>query len=199
LAQPIAIGAAVERTQFRAEFQRLFTAHCYGSQAGVHSVSMNVIPLILMVELGVFVFYLLRVSERYRAGAIRALAIHSGMHYLGNALPKSLRLEGTPFCCASKVWNVVDGEPRGTRIMAFDCQVGAGKHSWRRTVIAVESDDNILGYLPVPPDMTINRSGGWQILYRPKAPFNIRIAGLTPVEELEANIKAFVTGSAKSP
>jgi hypothetical protein len=80
LAQPIAIGAAVERTQFRAEFQRLFTAHCYGSQAGVHSVSMNVIPLILIVELGVFVFYLLRVSERYRAGAIRALAIHSGMH-----------------------------------------------------------------------------------------------------------------------
>jgi hypothetical protein len=43
-----------------------------------------------------FVFYVLRTSERYRANAIRALAIRFGMHYLGNALPKSLKLEGPP-------------------------------------------------------------------------------------------------------
>jgi hypothetical protein len=103
----------VERTQFRAEFQRLFTAHCYGSQAGVHSVSMNVIPLILMVELGVFVFYLLRVSERYRAGAIRALAIHSGMHYLGNALPKSLRRKERRFVALQKSGTSLTGSHEG--------------------------------------------------------------------------------------
>ena len=72
---------------------------------------MNAIPFILMAGLGVFVFYVLHTSERYRANAIRALATRSGMHYLGNALPKSLELSGTPFHRVSKVWNVLDGEP----------------------------------------------------------------------------------------
>jgi hypothetical protein len=98
---------------------------------------MNAIPRILMAGLGVFVFYVLHTSEQYRASAKRLLAIRFGMHYLGNALPKSLRLEGTPFHRTSRVWNVVDGEPRGTRIMAFDWQVGEGKHSWRRSVVEV--------------------------------------------------------------
>src|ERR1039457_1100255 len=159
---------------------------------------MNTIPLILMAGVGLFVFYALHASERYRADAIRSLATRSGMHYLGKALPRSLTLEGTPFHNFSKVWNVIDGEPRGTRIMAFDCQVGVGKRSWRRSVIAVESSDGVLGHLPLYPDMTIDRSSRWQILYRPKAPFSFRIAGLTPVDELEATLNAVVTDSAKT-
>jgi hypothetical protein len=159
---------------------------------------MSAIPLILMAGVGLVVFYALYTSKRYRADAIRALAIRSGMHYLGNALPRSLTLEGTPFYRVSKVWNLIDGEPRGIRIMAFDCQVGVGKHSWRRTVMAVESDGNVLRHLPLHPEMTIDRSGRWNILYRPKAHFSLRIAGLTPVEELEANLNAVVVGSAKT-
>ncbi len=158
---------------------------------------MNSIPLILMAGLGVFLFYVLHTSQRYRADAIRALAARSGMHYLGNGLPKSLTLKGTPFYRISKVWNVIDGEPRGTRIIAFDCQVGAGKHSWRRTVITLESDG---GFSPPPlhPDITFDGSGRWQILYRPKAHYAFRGAGLTPVEELEANLNAVVENSAKT-
>jgi hypothetical protein len=159
---------------------------------------MNALPLVLMAGLGLFVFYALYAAERYRANAIRALAIRSGMHFLGNALPSSLTLEGTPFHRVSKVWNVVDGEPRGTRIMAFDCQVGAGKHSWRRTVIAVESDGNVFGPLSLHPDLTIDRSGRRKVLYRPKAHFGLRIAGLTPIEELEANLNALLASSAKT-
>src|SRR5215467_6190972 len=106
---------------------------------------MNAIPLIFIAGLGVFVLYVLHTSERYRADAIRALATRSGMHYLGDALPKALGLSGTPFHHVSRVWNVIDGEPRGTRVMAFDCRVGAGKGSWRRTVIAVETDSNVIG------------------------------------------------------
>jgi hypothetical protein len=126
-----------------------------------------------MAGLGLFVFYALRVAEAHRAGAIRALAIRSGMHYLGNALPKALRLEGTPFHRVSKVWNVVDGEPRGSRVIAFDCQVGAGKHSWRRTVIAVHGDADALRHLPVPPDMTIDFSGvgRFSIVRKPPSTF----------------------------
>ena len=82
--------------------------------------------------------------------------------------------------------------------MAFDCQVGIGKRSWRRSVIAVEGDGNVFSNMPLHPDMTIDRSGRWRILYRPKTHFILRIAGLTPVEELEANFNAVVTGSAKT-
>jgi len=81
--------------------------------------------------------------------------------------------------------------------MAFDCQVGVGKRSWRRTVIAIESDGDVIGHLRVQPDMAIDRAGRWQILYRPKQDFSFRIAGLTPVEGLEANLNAVVADSAK--
>ena len=160
---------------------------------------MNVIPLILLAGVGLFVFYALHASERYRADAIRSLATRSGMHYLGKALPRSLTLEGTPFHNFSKVWNVIDGEPRGARIMAFDCQVGVGKLSWRRSVIAVEGDGNVFSGVPLHPDMTIDRTGRWKILYyRPKTHFILRINGLTPIEELEANLNAVLTGSART-
>ena len=159
---------------------------------------MNAIPLILMAAVGLIAFYILRTSDRYRTDAIRALATNAGMHYLGNALSKSLTLKGTPFDRVSKVWNVIDGEPRGTRIMAFDCKVGAGRQSWRRTLIAVESDGNAFGHLSLQSDMTIDRSGGWQILYHPESHFNLRIGGLMPVEELGENLNAVVAGSAKT-
>jgi hypothetical protein len=81
--------------------------------------------------------------------------------------------------------------------MAFDCQVGVGKRSWRRTVIAIEGDGDATGHLRMQPDMAIDRSGRWQILYRPKQGFNFSMAGLTPVEELEANLNAVVSDSAK--
>jgi hypothetical protein len=161
-------------------------------------IAMNSIPLILMAAVGLISFYILRTSDRYRADAVRALALRAGMHYLGNALPKSLMLKGTPFDRVSKVWNVIDGEPRGTRIMALDCKVGAGRQSWRRTLIAVESDGNAFGQLSLQSELTIDRSGGWQILYHPKSHINLRNGGLMPVEQLEANLNAVVTGSAKS-
>jgi hypothetical protein len=152
---------------------------------------------LLAVFLGLFVFYTVYASHRYRANAIRDLANSVDMHYLGDALPKSMTLKGTPFHRISKAWNVIDGEPRGTRIMVFDCQVGGGKTSWRRTLIAVETDGNALGELPLSSDMTIDRSGRWQILYHQKAHFSLRTAGLIPVEELRENLTAVLAVSAK--
>jgi hypothetical protein len=160
---------------------------------------MNAIPLVLVASLlAGLAFYVLRAAERYRADAIRTLASRHGMHYLGDAVPKSVSLKGTPFHGASRVWNMIDGEPRGTRVMAFDCQVGEGKRSWRRTVIAVESDNSSISDLPLGPDMTTNRSGPWQILYRPKICFSLSGTGLSSVEELEANLDAVLADSAKA-
>jgi hypothetical protein len=71
---------------------------------------MKVIPVILMAGVGLGAFIALYLGERHRAIAIRALATRLGFHYLGNALPRSLTLSGTPFGHLSKAWNVIDGQ-----------------------------------------------------------------------------------------
>ena len=151
---------------------------------------MNAIPLIAMAGVLLAAFIALYLGERQRANAVRALANRSGLHYLGDALPRSLTLGGTPFHLASKIWNVIDGEPRGVRIIPFDCRVGVGKGSWRRTVIAIESGAYLSDGVPFNPDMTVASAGKWKILYRPKASVNFRIAGLMPIAELEAHLNS---------
>jgi len=151
---------------------------------------MNAIPVIVLAGVGLVLFGAFYLGERKRAAAIRALAHRLGFHYLGDALPRSLTLDGTPFHRTSKVWNVIDGEPRGARIIAFDCRVGVGKGSRRRTVIAIASNADSSHALPFNPDMILESTGEWKILYRPKASVNLRIAGLMPLEELEAHLRA---------
>ncbi len=132
---------------------------------------------------------------RRRTAAIRTLASRLGFQFIGEALPRSLTLSGTPFSNHSKIWNVIDGERRGVRTIAFDCQVGIGKASWRRTVIAVENATSLAPALPFTSELTIETPGNWKILYRPKASVNFRIAGLMPVDELESYLGSFVPNS----
>ena len=152
---------------------------------------MKIIPFIFMIGVGLIAIFLVYKAERYREAAIRALAIRYGFHYLGNALPRSLTLNGTPLNGISSVWNVIDGDPRGARVVAFDCRVGVGKGSWCRTVIAVKSDEDLLSPLAFTPEMVLDHSREWKILYRKKAFFSMRSGGLTPIEELAAYLKAF--------
>lgn len=137
-----------------------------------------------------FFFYL---AERQRAAAIQALASRLGFHYLGSALPRSLTLSGTPFSGHSRVKNVIDGEPRGVRTIAFDCQVGTGKGSWRRTVIAVEESGDFGNVLALNAEMRIEPAGKWKVLYRRKAPFVFRVGELMPLEELESYLNSVST------
>jgi hypothetical protein len=150
---------------------------------------MNAVPVIVLGGVGLVLFVAFYFGERQRAAAIRALASRLGFHYLGDALPRSLKLDGTPFHSASKVWNVIDGEPRGARIIAFDCRVGVGKGSWRRTVIAIASNADSSPTLPFNPDMFVESTGGWKILYRPKASGNFSIDRLMTLAELEAHLR----------
>ena len=104
---------------------------------------MNEVGFALFAGAALALLFVFHRGESQRAAAIRGMAIRSGFHYLGDALPRSLTLYGTPFDHASKVWKVIDGEPRGIRIIAFDCQIGVGKGSWRPTVIAVEGGSDL--------------------------------------------------------
>jgi hypothetical protein len=157
---------------------------------------MKELGFVLMAGLALGALVAVYLAERQRTAAIHALAIRSGFHYIGEALPRSLTLNGTPFERASKVWNVIDGEPHGIRIIAFDCRVGVGKGSWRRTVIAVERGSNLS--LILNPEMTIDSAGSWKVLYRPKASTNLRIAGLMPVTELESYLNSVAADGTKS-
>jgi hypothetical protein len=127
-----------------------------------------------------FLFY----SQRRRVTNVRSLAAKLGFTYIGSALPRSLSLAGTHLQWCSSVWNVIDGEPHGIRVIAFDCQIGRGKGSWRRTVIAVQSalKDNPVRF---NPEMTAEYSDGWTFFYQPKA-FSFIPSGLMPIAELES-------------
>ena len=146
---------------------------------------------VFFAGVAIALLFLFHRMERQRTVAIRAIASRVGFHFLDDALPRSLTLSGTPFSSYSKVWNVIDGEPRGVRIIAFDCRVGVGKASWRRSVIAVESGAYRSLALQFNPEMAIETSGDWKILYRPKASINFSVAGLMPLDELESYLNSF--------
>ena len=143
----------------------------------------------LIIGVG-FLLAVLYLRERRRSGTIQALAIRSGFNYLGRGVPRSLSLYGTPMERASSIWNVVDGDRPGIRIIAFDCQIGTGKGSWRRTVIAVKTDSDTA--VSSNRDLTVDHSGDWTILYKPKT-FALIPGGLMTVDELEARLHA-ITG-----
>lgn len=126
--------------------------------------------------------------RKHRINAIRALATRWGFTYIGEALPRSVSLRGTRLEGITAVWNVIDGECRKIRIIAFDCRIGVGKGSWRRTVIAAQTDSDILESMSISRDLAAERSGNWTYLYQPKAFFIP--AGLMSVDEIEARLNA---------
>jgi hypothetical protein len=141
----------------------------------------------VVVVIGVIVLWL---QEHIRAYAIRHLARRLSLTYLGKrALPGALSLYGTPFndLSSSSVSNLIDGERGKIRVIAFDCRVGAGKGSWQRTVIAARSESDVFGGKKFNPDLAVDRSAAWQILYYPRGLEN---KGLMPVAELEAHLEA---------
>ena len=121
--------------------------------------------------------------------AIRKLAERLRFTYIGQALPRSISLTGTSLQDATAVWNVIDGERQKIRVIAFDCRIGVGKGSWRRTVIAAQTDNDVFGAVNFNRDLTVERSGQWMFLYQPKA-----LAFIPPplmsVDEIEAHLNA---------
>jgi hypothetical protein len=125
-------------------------------------------------------------SIRKRQAAVRAMAKRRGFTYIGRTLPRSIGLHGTALQRANSVWNVVDGECGQVRVISFDCQIGQGKGSWRRTAIAAQALPEVFGSAFLS-DVVIERSGDWSILYEPWK-LSLMPSGLMPVSELEAHL-----------
>ena len=122
-----------------------------------------------------------------RAAAMRAVATRLGFEYQAETPPQSLDLRGTGLNSATSTWNVIEGKRHGVRVVAFDCQLGTGKGSWRRSVIAAESSIDVFGMFN--PEFAVERSGGWVLFYQPKA-VSLIPTGLMPVAEIEARLNA---------
>jgi hypothetical protein len=122
-----------------------------------------------------------------RAAAMRAVATRLGFEYQAETLPPSLNLRGTGLNSATSTWNVIEGKRHGVSVVAFDCQLGTGKGSWRRSVIAAEGSADVFGMFN--PEFAVECSGGWVVLYQPKA-VSVIPAGLMPVTEIEARLNA---------
>ena len=122
-----------------------------------------------------------------RKRSIQALAASLGFHYLGDVLPPTFPLPSGPLSSISSFWNVIDGEPRGNRIIAFDCRFGSGKGSWNSTIIAVQNknrDESLFKY----ETLQTEQIDGWTILWRPKD-HPLFITRLTPTDELKAYLE----------
>jgi len=117
------------------------------------------------------------------------MARRLGFSYIGNALPRSLTLHGTGLEGASSIWNVLDRMCGATRVITFDCRIGSGKGSWRRTVIAAQGPRDVFGVAKFTSNLTLDRSGDWTMMYEPKT-FSIVPPGLMPTAEIEAHLGA---------
>jgi hypothetical protein len=126
-------------------------------------------------------------DARRRARSIAALASKLGLKSWGNQLPPDLSLRETPMAHASATWNVIEGVQNGVPFIVFDCRIGTGKASWRRTVIAVRSSRDVFATVPSDSSYTMDRSGEWMVFYSPQ---EVSFFGrrLMPIAELEARI-----------
>lgn len=128
--------------------------------------------------------------ERKRSIGLRVMARRLGFAYLGNAVPRSLTLHGTGLEGATSVWNVIDGMSGATRVIAFDCRIGSGKRSWRRTAIAAQGPRDVFGAAKFTSHLAMDRSGDWTIMYEPKTFSFFAVPGPMPFAELEAQLRA---------
>jgi hypothetical protein len=126
-------------------------------------------------------------KDRRRTKHLTTLASTLGLKAWGDQLPSDLSLAGTPMACRSSTWNVFDGGRNGIRFVVFDCRMGTGKGSWRRTVIAARTSRDVFATIPTESSYTVDRCGEWMVFYSPKAT-SFFGPGLMPIAELEARL-----------
>ncbi len=124
------------------------------------------------------------IEEVWRAFAFRRLAKEFGFSRLNKRLPEALSLYGTPFAHRQLTWNVIDGERHTLRVVVFDCQIGEGEGSWKRTVIAIRTGSSTMDAAKFDTRVKVENSGGWSVFYYPWA---LKL-GLVPVKELRAHL-----------
>lgn len=105
-------------------------------------------------------------KARERSQQISDFAQDLGFRLLGEDLPLDIDLKSSSISNVSSVWNVIDGTPRGVRIVAFDCRVGQGKGSWETTVIAVNAEPARVKASDFDLSLEKDHIESWTLLFR---------------------------------
>jgi hypothetical protein len=125
---------------------------------------MNYWPVLpAMVIVAVLLWSYRKARERSRQ--INDLAQELGFRLLGEDLPLDIDLKSSSISNVSSVWNVIDGTPRGIRIVAFDCRIGQGKGSWETTVIAVNAEPGAVTASGFDLSLEKEHIDGWTLLF----------------------------------
>jgi hypothetical protein len=111
--------------------------------------------LLIMAGLAVTVG-LFSILQSFRAKAMRALASKLGFQFINKPLPDSFSMICDPFDSNPSVWNVIEGQRNGIRILVFD---SAFRKTYR-TFIAVQTEDNPFSKDEVVLGNTL-QSNGW--------------------------------------
>ena len=127
------------------------------------------------------------IDDWRRAKGMARLASTLGLKAWGNQLPADLSLAGTPMANRSATWNVLEGVQKGIPFVVFDCRIGTGRGSWRRTVIAARASRDVFATVPSDHSYTVDQSGEWMVFYSPKT-MSFFGQRLMPISELEARL-----------
>jgi hypothetical protein len=127
------------------------------------------------------------IDDRRRARGMARMASTMSLKAWGDQLPADLSLAGTPMANRSAIWNVFEGVRNGIPFIVFDCRIGRGKGSWRRTVIAARANRDVFATVPSDYSYTVDRCGEWMVFYSPRT-LSFLGQRLMPIAELEARL-----------
>jgi hypothetical protein len=133
---------------------------------------LRFVPTVLLI---VTVFVGIDILYRYRAAAMRSLAVKYGFDFIPGPswydlrkqlpVPKSFRLRGYPLNTLRRTWNVVEGERNGLHVLIVDSILGMGGARGRySTFIAVQVDQDPFGGRD--SEEKTAHSNGWFAIYR---------------------------------
>jgi hypothetical protein len=150
---------------------------------------------------------LIRISLFLRSRGMRAFATRWGLQYVGPAtfrwrlplprikppVPIPFPLNWWPANEIRQVWNVVEGQQGGVRVLIFDTFLGRGRGAYR-TFFACKTEQNPFG-LDKLRDQVVH-SHGWTILYR--VPFPLEVPWATwsiGIQRLEGHLNTLRVGN----
>jgi hypothetical protein len=146
-------------------------------------VAMRYIPPLYLLVVAVaclIVWDALR--QRARTRDIRRLAQRMGFAYVGSALPGNFPLQRTSSRAARSISRAVAGDKGNHELVLFDCKLGLGKGTFRRSVVAVRGQDAAFGTARFGPDIVAEQVGEWAVVYGDRR--------LLLIEEIEALVSA---------
>jgi hypothetical protein len=142
--------------------------------AGMKGLSGLVLAFLIfgLVAAGIKLLYV------YRASAMRALAGRFGFQYSqgdpkiwrlpkGHRLPTSFpRLKGFPVSTLNSMWNMIEGERNGIRILIVDSTLSMGGQARGRYSTLILAQTNKNPFEDPDSEEEITHSNGWTALYR---------------------------------